>query len=297
MSSPVFEEGNPLINSFIGSMTYDYSNDYSMSSDPRHRNIRGLRALSLQVKALVAVLGETTYKDVADRLTKEVNDKLAIDPNSELKGDEQNVKRRVYDALNVLIATDVLRKEGKKVYCNTQAELVGIPRRRELTIQKERKKKINEEKKRVIQEKLRVVREMVLKYLAIENLIERNKAAEEEAEEKGDEEEETASEENSTTTTIKELGVKTPQNLKKSSAIHFPFLVVKGSSTPSVMNLFMNNSKKIASIQSKSQLNIFGDTDVLFKLKLHYVSKELFNKVLPQEVHKFIPAAYLDELK
>ena len=78
---------------------------------------------------------------------------------------------------------------------------------------------------------------MVLKYLAIENLIERNKAAEEEAEEKGDdqEEEETASEENSCTTTIKELGVKTPSNLKKSSAIHFPFLVVKGSSTPSVV--------------------------------------------------------------
>lgn len=91
----------------------------------------------------------------------------------------------------------------------------------------------------MIQEKTRVVREMVLKYLAIENLIERNKAAEEEAEEKGDdqEEEETASEENSCTTTIKELGVKTPSNLKKSSAIHFPFLVVKGSSTPSVVIL------------------------------------------------------------
>lgn len=88
----------------------------------------------------------------------------------------------------------------------------------------------------MIQEKLRVMREMVLKYLAIENLIERNKAAEEEAEEKGEqEEEETTSEENSCTTTIKELGVKTPQNLKKSSAIHFPFLVVKGSSTPSVV--------------------------------------------------------------
>jgi len=66
-------------------MTYDYSNEYSMSNDPRARNIRGLRALSLQVKALVAILGETTYKDVADRLTKEVNDRLAADPNSEVR--------------------------------------------------------------------------------------------------------------------------------------------------------------------------------------------------------------------
>jgi len=35
---------------------------------------------------------------------------------SKLKAkDEQNVKRRVYDALNVLIAANVLSKEGKKV--------------------------------------------------------------------------------------------------------------------------------------------------------------------------------------
>jgi len=29
--------------------------------------------------------------------------------------DEQNIKRRVYDALNVLIALGVLRKEGRKI--------------------------------------------------------------------------------------------------------------------------------------------------------------------------------------
>ena len=29
--------------------------------------------------------------------------------------DEQNIKRRVYDALNVLIALGILRKEGRKI--------------------------------------------------------------------------------------------------------------------------------------------------------------------------------------
>lgn len=29
--------------------------------------------------------------------------------------DEQNIKRRVYDALNVLIALGVLRKDGRKI--------------------------------------------------------------------------------------------------------------------------------------------------------------------------------------
>jgi len=284
------------------SMTYDYSNEFDLRNDPRAKNIRGLRALSLQVKAHVAMVGETTYKDVAEYLTKEVNERLANDPNASAnaeKGDEQNVKRRVYDALNVLIATDVLRKEGKKVFCNPNAELVGIPKRRELTIQKDRMTRKNEDKKRRIQEKLKVMREMTLKYLAIKNLIERNKETEEKSQDV--EEEEDVDSDNHTeascTTTIKELGVKTPKELNKSSALHFPFLVVKGSSQPSVMNLFMNNSRKMASIQSKSQLNIFGDTDVLFKLKLHYVSKELFNNVLPEEIHKFIPAAYMDGLK
>ena len=32
--------------------------------------------------------------------------------------EEQNIKRRVYDALNVLISSGILKKEGKKVYCD-----------------------------------------------------------------------------------------------------------------------------------------------------------------------------------
>lgn len=32
------------------------------------------------------------------------------------------MKRRVYDALNVLIAADVLKKDGKKVYSNEKKQ-------------------------------------------------------------------------------------------------------------------------------------------------------------------------------
>ncbi len=37
---------------------------------------------------------------------------------SDRRKDEHNVKRRVYDALNVLISAGLLRKEGKEVLCN-----------------------------------------------------------------------------------------------------------------------------------------------------------------------------------
>ena len=40
--------------------------------------------------------------------------------------DEQNVKRRVYDALNVLIAADVLKKEGKKVFSNEKKKIFEL---------------------------------------------------------------------------------------------------------------------------------------------------------------------------
>ena len=35
---------------------------------------------------------------------------------------EKNVRRRVYDALNVLYAAGVLRKEGKHVFCDSKAK-------------------------------------------------------------------------------------------------------------------------------------------------------------------------------
>ena len=48
--------------------------------------------------------------------------------NSDTK-DEQNVKRRVYDALNVLIAANVLHKEGKIVMALEQETKKRIVKR------------------------------------------------------------------------------------------------------------------------------------------------------------------------
>ena len=40
--------------------------------------------------------------------------------------EEQNIKRRVYDALNVLIASGLLNKKGKKVLTNDESYKTGI---------------------------------------------------------------------------------------------------------------------------------------------------------------------------
>lgn len=72
-----------------------------------------MRILSEKVRDIVCELKETTYKQVAEHLIKDME--ATKQNNLEFAKDEQNVKRRVYDALNVLIAANVLRKEGKKV--------------------------------------------------------------------------------------------------------------------------------------------------------------------------------------
>lgn len=78
------------------------------------RSERGLKKLSVKVMDLVYKLKETSYKAVANNLIEElVNNsdsgeqvnKSERRAHSERKTkEEKNVRRRVYDALNVLIA-------------------------------------------------------------------------------------------------------------------------------------------------------------------------------------------------
>ncbi|KAH7857705.1 hypothetical protein Vadar_015568 [Vaccinium darrowii] len=58
--------------------------------------------------------GRTTYSEVADEIVAEFtesnNSAVSLD-----KVEEKNIGRRVYDALNVLMALDVIVKEGLEI--------------------------------------------------------------------------------------------------------------------------------------------------------------------------------------
>lgn len=64
---------------------------------------------------IVSEMGKTKYKLVAERL---ISDIIKNGEYFDKNKDEHNVKRRVYDALNVLIAAGMLQKQGKEVLCN-----------------------------------------------------------------------------------------------------------------------------------------------------------------------------------
>ena len=72
---------------------------------------KGLKGLSGKAYKAVLELRTTNYKEVAAKLLNQ----LSLDKEATTESEETNIKRRVYDALNVLIAMGVLQKNGKKI--------------------------------------------------------------------------------------------------------------------------------------------------------------------------------------
>jgi len=84
---------------------------------------KGLRHFSMKVCKKVEAKGTTTYNEVADELVAEflhlgtTMDSVAGKPAF----DEKNIRRRVYDALNVLMAMDIISKAKKEI------KWIGLP--------------------------------------------------------------------------------------------------------------------------------------------------------------------------
>lgn len=81
---------------------------------------KGLRHFSLKVCEKVQSKRVTTYNEVADELVTELQ-MLAAAGQAEGMGNNKNIRRRVYDALNVLMAMDIITKEKKEI------RWVGLP--------------------------------------------------------------------------------------------------------------------------------------------------------------------------
>jgi len=66
--------------------------------------------------------GTTTYNEVADELVKELSESEKRTPgSSDIPIDHKNIRRRVYDALNVLMAMNIISKEKKEI------KWIGLP--------------------------------------------------------------------------------------------------------------------------------------------------------------------------
>lgn len=77
-----------------------------------HPTQHTLICLLMQVCEKVESKGTTSYNEVADELVAELKDGGMDDG---ICYDEKNIRRRVYDAINVLMALDIIAKEKKAI--------------------------------------------------------------------------------------------------------------------------------------------------------------------------------------
>eukprot|EP00045_Choanoeca_perplexa_P002431 m.24475 g.24475 ORF g.24475 m.24475 type:complete len:365 (+) comp11515_c0_seq1:163-1257(+) len=128
---------------------------------------KGLRHFSMCVCNKVQEKGTTTYNEVADELVAEHRREVQESGGDVLdQGEPKNIRRRVYDALNVLMALNIISKDRKRI------RWIGLPTN---TVQEYKTYEVMRQKKQAQVDKLkRHLRDLVLQHLAFQNLIARN---------------------------------------------------------------------------------------------------------------------------
>ena len=132
---------------------------------------KGLRHFSMKVCEKVRAKGHTTYNEVADELVSEfAQDQQNAAINGDQVYDQKNIRRRVYDALNVLMAMNIISKEKKEI------KWIGLP-----TNSAEEHQRLEQEKRMRIDriaQKTRELHDLILYQIAYKNLVNRNRKAE-----------------------------------------------------------------------------------------------------------------------
>lgn len=150
------------------------SSSPSSKTSPDTKASKGLRHFSMKVCRKVEEKGKTTYNEVADELVREVMAERSDEPRG--KYDEKNIRRRVYDALNVLMAMDIISKEKKEILwkglpSNAHHDL-GMLKREGQALEKE------------VERKRESLRELLVQQVCFRNLVEHNRKSEQKDDEK-----------------------------------------------------------------------------------------------------------------
>lgn len=194
---------------------------------------KGLRHFSMKVCEKVEKKGVTTYNEVADELVSELSDlQGGLSDFMGQQFDQKNIRRRVYDALNVLMAMNIISKEKKEIRwiglpTNTAQECQGL--------EVERRKRLER-----IQQKTQQLQELILQQIAFKNLVERNRRVE------------------------RDNGVPDP-----GSVIRLPFIVVNTSKS-TVIDCSISDDKSEYLFSFDRTFEIHDDIEVLKRMGLSF---------------------------
>ncbi|XP_041354163.1 transcription factor Dp-1-like isoform X2 [Gigantopelta aegis] len=140
----------------------EFNND-SKRGKKGEKGGKGLRHFSMKVCEKVQLKGVTSYNEVADELVTEFSDpRNMASPSDGIN----NIRRRVYDALNVLMAMNIISKEKKEI------KWIGLPTNsaQECTnLEVEKQRRLER-----IKHKTQQLQELILQQIAFKNLVNRN---------------------------------------------------------------------------------------------------------------------------
>ncbi|KAK3095066.1 hypothetical protein FSP39_009877 [Pinctada imbricata] len=145
----------------------DLNDSFSKRGKKGEKGGKGLRHFSMKVCEKVQKKGTTSYNEVADELVTEFSDPRNLHSPSDQAYDQKNIRRRVYDALNVLMAMNIISKEKKEI------KWIGLPTNSAQECQNlelERQRRMER-----IKHKTQQLQELILQQIAFKNLVQRNK--------------------------------------------------------------------------------------------------------------------------
>ncbi|XP_035229639.1 transcription factor Dp-1-like isoform X2 [Stegodyphus dumicola] len=155
-----------------GKRPHEFADEYSESKRCKkgEKGGKGLRHFSMKVCEKVRKKGTTSYNEVADELVAEFSDPHRHMCPTDQAYDQKNIRRRVYDALNVLMAMNIISKEKKEI------KWLGLPTnsaQEYQNLEKEKQKKIEK-----IRLKTLHLQELIIQQIAFKNLAARNRDTE-----------------------------------------------------------------------------------------------------------------------
>ncbi|XP_005090901.1 transcription factor Dp-1 [Aplysia californica] len=195
---------------------------------------KGLRHFSMKVCEKVQMKGVTSYNEVADELVAEFSDPLNMLSPSDavMPYDQKNIRRRVYDALNVLMAMNIISKEKKEI------RWIGLPTNSAQECQHleiEKQKRIER-----IKHKTQQLQELILQQIAFKNLVQRNRDLE-----------------------------KSQGPPASNSAIQLPFIIVN-TSKKTVIDCSISNDKCEYLFKFDNTFEIHDDIEVLKRMGMAF---------------------------
>ena len=227
---------------------------------------KGLRHFSLKVCRKVEEKGTTNYNEVADELVAEV---LAqkLDPTTGLTPaegyDEKNIRRRVYDALNVLMAMDIISKEKKEI------KWKGLPSNAQHDMEV-----LHRDKRRLEQslaKKREHLQELIMQRVAFQQLMRRNEARE--------------------TAAAEQQQLQQEQNLQQDEEqrkIPLPFIIINTNSQ-TIIQCEMTEDRSDVFFNFSAPFEIADDNEILKRMQLQRAPPADVPLFVPEALRRFIP--------